>query len=160
MLRKFNAYCKPRDTIMLIADKKDYRRGYKKHYELYKRLKSNNSDTSSRRLLLIYSVECGLKYMLLDKWHEENPQKILDGADERKKDILKSHNLEKILKELGQQGNFKFPQLETIHKNLVVSESYHQLYRYCIRTQEKEQSKEEKLEETLKNVAYWIEEGM
>ncbi len=145
---------------MLIADKHDYRRGYKKHYELYKRLKANNSDVNSRRLLLIYSVECGLKYMLLKKWHEENPQRILDGADKKKKEVLTSHSLEKILKELGQQGNFKFPQLETVHKNSVVSETYHQLYRYCIKTQDKEQSKEEKLEENLKNVACWIEEGM
>ncbi len=82
---------------------------YKKHYELYKRLKIDNSDVNSRRLLLIYSVECGLKYMLLDKWREENPQKIFNGTDEKKKDILKSHNLE---------------------------------------------------EESLKNVACWIEEGM
>ena len=145
---------------MLIADKKDYRRGYKKHYQLYKRLKDGNSDINSRRLLLIYSVECGLKYLLLDKWNEHNPQNILGSSDERKKEILKSHNLEKILKELGQQGNFKFPQLETIHKNTVSSETYHQLYRYCIRTQETQQDKEGKIEESLDNIACWIEEGM
>lgn len=145
---------------MLIADKKDYRRGYKKHYQLYKRLKSEQSDVNSRRLLLAYSVECGLKYMLLDKWNEENPKNILSGNYDRKKDILTSHNLEKILKELGQQGMFKFPQLETVHKNIVISETYHQLYRYCIRTQEKQQDKEKKLEESLNSVACWIEEGM
>ena len=145
---------------MLVADKKDYRRGYKKHYQLYKRLREGNSNVNSRRLLLIYSVECGLKYMLLDKWNEENPKNILDSNDSRKKDILTSHNLEKILKELGQQGNFRFPQLATVHKNVVVAETYHQLYRYCIRTQKKQQDKEEKMEETLNNVACWIEEGM
>lgn len=145
---------------MLVADKKDYRRGYKKHYQLYKRLKEENSNVNSRRLLLVYSVECGLKYMLLDKWNEQNPKNILDSDDSRKKDILTSHNLDKILKELGQQGNFRFPQLATVHKNVVVAETYHQLYRYCIRTQEKQQDKEEKMEETLNNVACWIEEGM
>lgn len=145
---------------MLIADKRDYRKGYKKHYELYKQLKSNNSDVNSRRLLLIYSVECGLKYMLLDKWREENPQKIFESKDENKKQILKTHNLEKILKELGQQGNFKFPQLETLHKDYAGADTYHQLYRYCIKILPKEQGKEEKLEETLKNIACWIEEGM
>ena len=98
--------------------------------------------------------------MLLDKWNEENSKNILDSNDSRKKDILTSYNLEKILKELGQQGNFRFPQLATVHKNVVVAETYHQLYRYCIRTQEKQQDKEEKMEETLNNVACWIEEGM
>lgn len=149
-----------RDKKMLLADKKDYRRGYKKHYQLYLRLKNANSDTNSRRLLLVYSVECGLKYMLLDKWNERTPEHILNGADDRKKDILKSHNLEKILKELGQQGNFKFPRLETIHKNVASSESYHQICRYCIRLRDRQQEKEKKMEETLNSVAYWIEEGM
>lgn len=73
---------------MLVADKKDYRRGYKKHYQLYKRLREENSNVNSRRLLLVYSVECGLKYMLLDKWNEENPKNIIDSDDSRKKDIL------------------------------------------------------------------------
>lgn len=123
-------------------------------------MREGNSNVNSRRLLLIYSVEIGLKYMLLDKWSEENPKNILDSNDSRKKDILTSHNLEKILKELGQQGNFSFPQLATVHKNVVVAETYHQLYRYCIRTQEKQQDKEEKMEETLNNVACWIEKGM
>ena len=145
---------------MLIADKKDYRRGYKKHYQLYKRLHEENSDVNSRRLLLVYSVECGLKYMLLDKWNEENPKNIFDSNDDRKKYILKSHNLEKILKELGQQGNFKFPQLETVHKSSVVPETYHQLYRYCIRTKEEQQNIEKNVEETLNSVACWIEERM
>ena len=145
---------------MIVADKRDYRKGYKKHYELYKRLKNENSDVNSRRLLLIYSVECGLKYKLLVQWREENPRRILEGVDEKKKTILKSHNLEKILKELGQQGIFRFPQLESIHKDSVPTEAYHQLYRYCINLNERDRDKEEKLEETLKNVACWLGEGM
>lgn len=145
---------------MLIADKKDYKRGYKKHFGLYKRLHSEHADSSSRRLLLIYSVECGLKYMLLDKWQVENSKEILEGMDEQRKNVLKSHNLEKIIKELGQTGNFKFPTLETVHRDVVSAETYHQMYRYCIRRQEKEQKKEDTIEATLKDIACWIEEGM
>ena len=145
---------------MLIADRRDYRKGYEKHYQSYKRLKGENADVNSRRLLLAYSVECGLKFKLLDKWNEENPQKILEGNDVKKKNILKSHNLEKILKELGQQGNFKFPRLKTVHKNIVDAESYHQLYRYCIKTQEKQSDTEEKVEDSLNDIACWVKEGM
>lgn len=145
---------------MLLADKRDYRRGYEKHYQLYKRLKCENADVNSRRLLLVYSVECGLKYKLLENWNVENPQKILDGNDKKKRDILTSHNLEKILKELGQQGNFKFPQLETVHKNIVSSESYHQLYRYCIITRKNQFDNEKKMEDSLYSIACWIKEGM
>lgn len=110
--------------------------------------------------MLVYSVECGLKYLLLDKWNEENPQVILDSEDNRRKKILKTHNLEKILKELGQQGNFNFPLLKTVHKDMVTSETYHQLYRYCIRTQDEQRTGEEHVEETLYNVACWIAERM
>ena len=145
---------------MIVADKRDYRKGYKKHYELYKRLKNENSDVNSRRLLLIYSVECGLKYKLLVQWREENPRRILEGVDEKKKTILKSHNLEKILKELGQQGIFRFPQLESIHKDSVPTEAYHQLYRYGIRTGESKESKERELENSLNNVLEWLREGV
>ena len=145
---------------MLIADKRDYRRGYEKHYQSYKRLKVENADINSRRLLLVYSVECGLKYKLLDKWNEENPQKILEGTDDKKIKILKSHNLEKILKELGQQGYFNFPRLKTLHRDIVDAESFHQFYRYCIKSQEKQSDKEEKVEDSLNDIACWIKEGM
>lgn len=145
---------------MLIADKRDYRKGYEKHYQSYKRLKGENADIYSRRLLLVYSVECGLKYKLLDKWNEQNPQKILAGIDDKKIKILKSHNLEKILKELGQQGNFKFPRLKTVHRDIVDAESYHQFYRYCINAYEKQLDKEEKVEDALNDIACWIKEGM
>ena len=145
---------------MLIADKRDYRRGYEKHYQSYKRLKSENADINSRRLLLVYSVECGLKYKLLDKWNEENPQIILEGTDNKNIKILKSHNMEKILKELGQQGNFKFIQLKTVHKDVVDTENYHQFYRYCIKTKDKQLYKEEKIEDSLNDIACWIGEGM
>lgn len=145
---------------MLIADKRDYRKGYEKHYQSYKRLKGENADIYSRRLLLVYSVECGLKYKLLDKWNVENPQKILESADDKKVKILKSHNLEKILKELGQQGNFIFPRLKTVHRDIVDAESYHQFYRYCINTNENQLDKEEKVEDSLNDIACWIKEGM
>ena len=127
---------------MIIANKKDYRKGYKKHYALYKRLQNANSDVNSRRLLLIYCVECGLKYLLLTKWREENPRKIVESTDEKKKNILGTHSLEILLKELGQQGIFKFPPLKTTHGDLAASGTYHQLYRYCIQLQEKDKLKE------------------
>ena len=145
---------------MILADKRDYKQGYRKHYVTYKRLRDDNDDLNSRRLLLVYSVECGLKYLLLDKWHEENPKNILEGKDEKKKNVLKTHNLDRILKELGQQGVFKFPQLLTIHNDSIIIENYHQLYRFCIRIKEKDKSVESVYEEELRKIANWIEEGM
>ena len=120
---------------MILADKRDYRQGYKKHYSAYYKLMETNASINSKRLLLSYCVECGLKY-------------------------LQSHNLEKILKELGQLGTFKFPQLITAHQDSITSENYHQLCRYCIRVKDKDRVKEDKYEIELKKIADWIEEGM
>ena len=145
---------------MLNANRRDYRKGYEKHYRLYKNLRKENADINSRRLLLIYSVECGLKYKLLVKWYEQNIESILAGEDKRKKDIIKSHSLELLIKELGQKGNFKFPQLRTVHGNFVSSEAYHQVYRYCIGIDENAYEKEKRMEEILNDIASWIEEGM
>lgn len=40
------------------------------------------------------------------------------------------------------------------------SENYHQLYRYCIKTQERQLDKETKIEDSLYDIACWIKEGM
>ena len=53
-------------------------------------------------------MECGLKYKLLNKWGVADPRKILEGANDKKIKVLKSHNLGTILKELGQQGGLNF----------------------------------------------------
>ena len=84
----------------------------------------------------------------------------MEGKDEKKKNVLKTHNLDRILIELGQQGVFKFPQLLTIHNDSIIIENYHQLYRYCIRIKEKDKSVESVYEEELRKIANWIEEGM
>lgn len=152
---------------MILADKRDYSTGYRKHYAAYEKMSKNNADINSRRLLLIYCVECGLKYRLLNKWGMDNPKELLEKAkeeldadDKRKREVLSSHNLEKILKELGQQGVFKFPPLKTIHNEVVSAETYHQLYRYGIRTDERKESKERELENSLNDVLEWLREGV
>lgn len=145
---------------MILADKKDYKQGYKKHYSAYNKLHNMNASINSKRLLLSYCVECGLKYLLLDKWHEENPKKIIENNGDSRKDVLTSHNLEKILKELIQQGTFKFPQMTTVHQDNITSDSYHQLCRYCIRVKENDKDKEIRYEDELRKIAEWIKEGM
>lgn len=145
---------------MILADKRDYKCGYNKHYAAYKQLYIDNATIRSRRLLLIYSVECGLKYLLLDKWNEDSPVSIIRDNNDTRHYIIRTHNLEKILKELGQAGTFSFPQLKTNHGDTVVSDNFHELCRYGINIQEVDRSKEEKYEEELKKLAEWINERM
>lgn len=145
---------------MILADKRDYKCGYSKHYAAYKKLNADNATIRSRRLLLIYSVECGLKYLLLDKWNEDNPSIIISNTTDSRHYIIKTHNLEKILRELGQTGTFSFPQLKTNHGDTVISDNFHELCRYGIYIHEKDRSKEENYETELKKLAEWINERM
>lgn len=144
---------------MILADKRDYANGYKKHYSAYKSLSENNSAIKSRRLLLVYCVECGLKYLLLDKW-KEPVREILKHKEGIRYGIITSHNLEKMLKELGQAGTFRFPQMETVYKDSVAIDSFHQLCRYCIQIQNSDREKENRYEEELQKLAEWIREGI
>jgi hypothetical protein len=148
---------------MIVADKRDYKNGYRKHFFAYKRLVKDNDDTLSRCLLLAYSVECGLKFKLLDDWgitSVDEIREILQDKSNSKHSVLSTHDLQKIIKELGQEGQFKFPQTRTIHKDPITIETYHQMERYGIREYDKSMSKSNDFEETLKRVADWIEEDI
>lgn len=145
---------------MVLADKKDYKRGYEKHYRTFCRLKSTNDDTRSRRLLLVYCVECGLKCKLLDMWRENNPREILDNKEDWRNPIIKTHNLEKLLKELGQASVFRFPAaIETNHGQYVNVEDFHQFCRYGVEAKNKD-GREEKFEEELLKIANWLGEEL
>lgn len=142
---------------MILADKRDYKNGYKKHYNAYNKLKQNNDSIISRCLLLVYSAECGLKCLLLSKWRENSPKRILENDKDDRNKVIKTHNLQLILVALGQSG-FRFPQMSTKHGNVINSETFHQLCRYGIGLQDKDIPKARLYEEELLKVLSWIEE--
>ncbi len=140
---------------MILADKKDYKHGYQKHLAAYRYLNISNNTILSRCLLLVYSVECGLKCLLLKKWREDSPKEILANKNDTRYPIIKSHNLQDLLKELG-QTRFRFPQIRTVHKDVVSSAEYHQLCRYGIKV--KETDKIGQYEQVLNDIIEWIGE--
>ncbi len=140
---------------MILADRRDYKYGYRKHLAAYQYLERTNKTVQSRCLLLVYSVECGLKCLLLSKWRENNPKDILADKSDKRYPIMTSHNLQELLKELG-QTRFRFPQMITVHKNIVSSAEYHQLCRYGV--QVKDNYKMERYEQVLNDIAEWIGE--
>ncbi len=142
---------------MILADRRDYKYGYRKHLAAYQYLERTNKTVQSRCLLLVYSVECGLKCLLLSKWRENNPKDILADKSDKRYPIMTSHNLQEFLKELG-QTRFRFPQMITVHKNIVSSAEYHQLCRYGV--QVKDNYKMERYEQVLNDIAEWIGEGI
>ena len=148
---------------MILADKNDYKKGYQKHYYTYQFLSSQNGATMSKRLLLVYSVECGLKYKLLEEWDIRSSneiREILKDKNHPRHNILGTHNLRKIIKELGQEGQFRFPQIRTSHKDNISVEEYHQMQRYGIKVDDRDTEKDDKYEEVLQKIAAWIQYGI
>lgn len=140
---------------MILADKREYQKGYKKHLAAYRYLKKNNDAFLSRCLLLTYSVECGLKYLLLDQWRLDSPEEIVNDKNDKRRDIIKSHNLQEILAELG-MTRFSFPRIKTVHKDSVSSGEYHLLYRYAIKAEDHAQML--KCEKVLNDIIEYLEE--
>ena len=138
---------------MIAADKREYRKGYTRHYAALKVL--DDKRIYSRRLLLFYGVECGLKYLLMDMWGVMNTRQLED--DEEYLDVLKSHNLNLMLKALGQQGMVKFSPFQTCHGDTVDASTYHQAYRYGIGIDKRAGNKEIQFEQELALVAQWID---
>lgn len=113
--------------------------------------------------MLAYTVECGLKYKLLEKWDIRSTseiREILKDKNHPRHSILGTHDLRKIIKELGQEGQFDFPQIRTNHKDHVSIEEYHQMQRYGIAVDDRDTKKEERFEEVLRQVADWIQKGI
>ena len=56
--------------MSLRADQRDYKNAFKKHYHAYSNWQGTGSNLS-RRLILAYCVECGLKYEVMKQGQVE-----------------------------------------------------------------------------------------
>lgn len=135
----------------ICADQRDYRDAFRKHYSTYIRYKETGSHISCR-LILVYSVECGLKYMLMRR---ERIFRVTDAQESIQK-FLASHDFYRLLRALNQAGNYSFPPIKTVHNDIVRADTYHQLCRYAIRTDN--QKLIEQYDDQLQQIADWLGE--
>lgn len=89
----------------LRADKKNYKKAFTIHANAYDNW--NLGSDNSRRLILCYCVECGLKCLIMDN---DNICTI-SQANEKTEEVLCTHDFRKLLKEVGSQGNFNLNSL-------------------------------------------------
>ncbi len=76
--------------MALRADQRDYKDAFQKHLHAYTNWEANGS-SASKRLILAYCVECGLKYVIMK-------QEKIFRTSEAQKDVseaLKSHDYRK-----------------------------------------------------------------
>lgn len=141
--------------MSLRADQKDYKAAYLKHWSTYQKYRASGSK-SSQRLLLAYSVECGLKYILMKR---EKIYQVSNAQDEIQS-LLKTHDFRKLLKRLMLVKFYTFPIIKTIHNEVVQPEQYHELCRYSSQPKDNDDTSIEEFEEMLVNISEWIGEQL
>lgn len=137
----------------LRADRKEYTDAFHKHQHAYLNWKATGSD-SSKRLILAYCVECGLKSAIMQQ------QKIfcVSDAQEEVKNDLGSHDYRRLLKRLNQAAAFSFPVITTKYHQSVSPERFHELCRYCIPVQQDDSGKLQQFEQVLNDIMNWLKE--
>ena len=108
----------------------------------------------SRRLLLCYCVECGLKCLIMEN---DNIYTISQADDETAK-ILGSHDFRTLLKRVGQAGTYRFKSFPTEYGNTVGTADYHQLCRYLIAPAEQNITYLQEFDHTLAEIKEWLKE--
>lgn len=139
----------------LRADQRDYKNAFKKHFHAYSNWQATGSDLS-KRLILVYCVECGLKYQIMKK---ERLNKTDDAQGDIRDELL-HHDLRRLLKRLNIVGMYNFPPIETIYGSSVHPKEYHQICRYCIPPDKRYISAIQQFDNTLEEIAKWIKEGV
>lgn len=129
------------------ADRKNYRKGFEKHLNSY--TYGKNISDPTRRMLLCYSVECGLKYKIMEK----NKINRLSQARTELSEILGTHDIKRLLKELGKSGAYRFKNFSTEYGDCVTTENFHQMCRYAIEPEEQKIEKVKDFENILMSIA-------
>ncbi len=143
---------------MRDVTKREFKKSFKTHYDCYRKLSGSNSGCDkTRRLILFYCVECGLKCELL-KREMKNTYKELwtcEGLEKLERD---GHNLNIMLKKAGVEARFPLGPIRLRSQESVGAREFNQLWRYGIETLDARE--EDEAEKTLANIAKWLDEGI
>ena len=132
--------------------RREFQKSYFNHYKLYK----NSEDSpKTRRLILFYSVECGLKSLIMKEtgnntyYDLENYCKCNDGKR------LSGHDLKELIKEVNPRNAFILKDIHLKNSGGSVPPSrYNELWRYGAEVEDTNQ--EEEAEKTLVKIAEWL----
>jgi len=133
LFRRFNP--------MLAAKARELKNMYNTHYNRYNQ--NAGQSTKSDKLLLFYSVECGLKYLILIKHGKSSTKRFDEILDETGTPLIQvlsgknGHNIKKLLKILN-VGRYSLPDIPTKMKDdrdkiiTAACAEYNQVWRYGI----------------------------
>ena len=130
----------------------EFQRSFKNHYGMYKKT-GTDMPYRSRLLMLFYSVDCGLKSLIL-KNIGKNTYEDLKSYYEKNGKKAFGHDLKALTKEVGIESSFPLKRIQLKSGGFVLPRKYNELWRYGagIENAEEEQSEEK----TLVRIAEWL----
>ena len=134
----------------------EFQLSWKNHYSLYKRTNSVVSPRT-RRLLLFYSVECGLKSLIKTEIGKNTDEELKKYSEDNQKGVH-GHDLKAMTKEVGIEHKYPLKGIHLKEGQVVTSERYNELWRYGASVMDEKE--EIKTEKTLQGIAQWIEQRL
>ncbi len=129
----------------------------KNHYSLYKKTASTIAPRT-RRLLLFYSVECGLKCLIM-KNIGKNTYDELKKYSENNQKRVHGHDIKAMTEEVGIEHEYPLKKIRLLKSGgHVTPERYNELWRYGATLENEEEEIRE--EATLLRIADWIEKRL
>lgn len=137
---------------MINISRKEFSESFLRHYNFYK---LTSGYEKPRRLILFYSVECGLKSLLLQNIGKNSYYDLLhyEGMDGLNKS---GHDLKFMLKKLGVQVKFPLRDINLNNGSKEEVKKFNELWRYGLSNTNVHDEKN--AEEVLLNIANWINE--
>ena len=130
--------------------RREFQDSYRRHYKLYK---ETEESVKTRRLILFYSVECGLKNLLMKDLGKNTYEEFSECCGSEKSE-LRGHNISAMLKELNPQSDYCLKSIFLKRGGAVPPKQYNELWRYGAASAD--ENDEKRAEKTLVKIAEWI----
>ncbi len=140
---------------MLRANQSEFKKAYRNGFTSYNELAQKTETDKSRKMLLFYSVECGLKYIFMKNKGCRSFEDCERLLSKKEFATLTSHDIRSLLKFLGVEPAYPLPNnILTVHDQAAECKCYHEICRYNIGVAEV--AKFNEFELVLKRIAIWI----
>lgn len=137
--------------------RREFQVSCKNHYSLYKNTKTSVSPRI-RRLLLFYSVECGLKSLIMKNIGKNTYEELKKYSEDNQKRVH-GHDLKAMTQEIGIEYEYPLKRIRLSKAGGdIPPDRYNELWRYGASIED--EAEEIKEEETLLGIAEWIEKRL
>mgnify|MGYP001028682542 FL=1 len=130
--------------------RREFQDSYRRHYKMYKQ---TTGSEKSRRLLLFYSVECGLKSLLMKDLGKDTYEDFVECCGSEKKELT-GHNVRAMLKKLNPHSSYCLKKIPLKRGGYASPDKFNELWRYGAALADGDE--EEKAEKVLVKIAEWI----